>query len=357
MFPRRYLASGAGWAGYEQTQDEQMQGGLLTVSAPMGEEDSGSNGPVSAEPMEEDKEEGDGEEHWILPRPEAIPLSNPNLLAGPSGKVFWPTQAVPPGFLALPPQILQALPQVDPELLEKHCLAACYRSVLPGALPKSPMLMLLSSAAACAATIKVGRPLSETKVPEHELCISYVQTVLQLHQWKSLVVECVTPFDESIRPRDIYTASRVYDREVETLETNQNDELDALYAQNAPLEDHARVWERHAVEYIHLLERFLYECLLSRIVDAPPLELVLTPHYWPSADECSPELRAQTRADILKFFKFKYDQAPTFGLAPAHLFDQASQGPVWRGWFSYAYLATYHEYLRDSDSAPAASVK
>lgn len=343
MFPKRFLAGGVGWAGYSQTLEEQMRGGLLPEpEAPVIEEDSGSNDAAVA--MEEDNEF----EHWTFPI--EIPQTNPMLQTGIMNKVFWPAPAVPPGFIALPPQIMNALPQVDPELLEKQCLAACYRSVLPGAICKSPMLMLLSSAAACAASVKVGRPLAETKVPEHERFTSYIHEVIQLHQWKSLVVECVTPFVENIHPRDIYRASRVYQREIDALELDQNDELETLYMRNAPIEDHVHAWERHAIEYIHLLERFLYECLVSRIVGAPPLEHVLTPWYWPSAGECSSELCTKVRADSLKFFKFKYDQAPTYGLAPAHLFDQG-QG-TWRGWFSHTYLATYHEYLRDSDFAP-----
>lgn len=369
MFPRAYLAQGRGWSGYDETPEERAQGGLLPdtpddLEDPPQKEGSNDAAVVddgSLKAMEEDssaQEEDETSEPWIFP---VVPERNSVVLLAPdgSGQVFWPLQSVPPGLLSLPPQILNAIPKADPGLLERQCVAGCLRSVLPTALPKSPLLMMLSSAAACAAAVHAGRSALEATPPTHAPYTTYLSTVIRLQQWKAAVEECVTPFHESIRPSDIYKLTRQYKRENTLQEARQNDELEALYYRNASLEEHARTWERHALEYVHLLEYFLYEALVVRNSGAPALRDMLTPSYWPNAEECTGKLREQMREDTLKFFNYKCEHAPNHGLAPALFYDQTPQGlpecPMWRGWFSFFYLNTYREYLRDSDYAPAAA--
>lgn len=365
MFPRRaFLATGHGWRGYEETPEERAQGGLLpedekTPSVP---EDNGTVKPMEEDASDEQSKAAPEEEEipaW--PFPPVIPLQNPLVVSVPGNgsQVFCPIALVPPGLLGMPPQLLKALPKVDPELLEKQCAAVCFRSILPSVVCESPLMILLSSASACAAMIKIERPVSEAIPPTHERFTSLMQSALRLQQWKAAVLECVPSFHETMRPRDIWNAGRAYQRELTSWEDQQNAELEELYRSGASLQDHAIAWERHGVEYLHLLERFLYECLVSRIPDAPPLDQLLTPFYFAAAEECSPALKKQERDDIIKFFKFKYERSPKDGLAEARFFDQTPEGapmvPLWRGWFSYSYLATYHEYLRDSEFAPPSS--
>jgi hypothetical protein len=380
MFPKRttkFLASGKGWAGYDETQDEHARGGLLPMAY---EEDAaappegsgipppeGSNGASmeddgSAKAMEEDANSGQLDETpW---RFATVSRDNPFMLSSnaPMGPaVFWPIQAVPSGLLGLPPQILNAIPLADPALLQNQCTAACLRSVLPGAVCTSPLLAMMSSAAACAAAVKAGRPVSEAVAPTHDRFTTYIQLAVRLHQWKAAVLKCVTPFYESIRPKDVWLADRNYSFQLDLLGQRQDGELEDLYRRGASLETHVHTWERHALEYIHLLERFLYDCLVSRIPGAPPLENVLTPDYWPHMDECSAACKTQAFRDAQTFFQFKYDTSPTYGLATPDLMTQTPPGvapqPLWRGLFSLPYLSTYREYLRDSEYAPVGTAE
>ena len=187
MRPRDLLLrrQGPGWHGYDETFEERAQGGLQPDEPEPQEE-------AKAQPMEEDDaaaipDDSGNDEPWVLPT--ALEPRNPIVVAAPGnadGDVFWPIQAVPTGLVGLPPQILNATPLADPELLERQCAVACIRSVLPVAVCHSPLLMLLSSAAACGATLKAERPLSEAMAPTHPRYMTYIQAVILLHNGSRL---------------------------------------------------------------------------------------------------------------------------------------------------------------------------
>jgi hypothetical protein len=267
-----------------------------------------------------------------------------------TGRLIWPIQNVPPGLLGLPPQILQALPEADPELLQNQCTGAFLRCVLPCPLPYSPLLALLASAAACSAAIKAGRTpqTMEGPVPSMPRYTTYLQSAIHLHQLKAAVLECVTPFYETMKPRDIWLADASYKFQLRLLDKRQDDTLDQLYREEAPLMLHIQAWERHAVEYIHLLERFLWETLVAPIPNAPPLESVLTPTDWPVY---SGPPQGQLDKEARLFFTFKREVAPDHGLVDPYDMRQ-SQLTLYKGWISLEYLSSYANYLRDSDFLP-----
>lgn len=345
------LARGHGWHGYDETQDQRETGGLLPLTY---EEDLELSKPPpesesdGAQPMEQDGDEAAppaiDETPWSFP----VHIQNTIMIEEPlTRRLIWPLQQVPGGLLVLPPQILQALPQADPELLQNQCSGAFIRSVLPCPLAYSPLIALLASAAVCGGAAKAGE--TNPPAPAVPRYTTYLQSAIHLHQLKAAVLECVTPFYETMTPRDLWLADATYKFQLRLLDKKQDDAMDQLYHDNAHLLAHIQLWERNALDYIHYLERFLWETLLAPIPGAPPLEAVLTPTEWPACP--SEQLDKEARL----FFTFKRELAPANGLADANAL--MTQGTPYKGWISFEFLSTYAEYLRDSEFAPTANMQ
>lgn len=362
------------WVGYDETPDQVMAGGLLPDANSSSEEEEDE-----AEAMDQSDEE---EEHpedikktqvWnelqnfdktLLIFPAQI--INHVLIYEGGGVCAWPVARVPPGMGSLPPQTAKALAAADPELLQKQCTAICAQSVLPGIVHYSPLIALLATAAACQAAHKEGRPASSAQPVRTPRWTSWFQSALKLQQLKTAALEGVIPFHESIKPLDLKRRSLEYMWQREAADNAHDARLDALYERNATLEEHVAAWEAHALQYLHLLEHFLWSVLVAPHVDpsgstgpkGPTLEEILTPtEPSPPLGACHAGLAVDLMGDVLRFFNAKrqrfLDHEPPL---PCLLPDpsqavidvlRAGQEPAYKGWIPFSYLRVYAHFLTD----------
>lgn len=363
----RLLLGGNTWQGYEETAQQVQSGGLLPFKYEQEEEELKLVND-EMEQSDEEHQDGGGDEEVAAreaKKREAVNFDtslvvypkrivNGSLISrggGTGNLVGWPIDGIPAGLGSVAPQVLKVLPNTDPKLLQHQCNACCLLSVLPGIVHRSPMESLLSTAAACYAAIKDGQPMSTVVIPMEQRYNSWMQSAIRLHQLKAAVLEGVFPFHESVEALTIKRHDMEYKHQLK-LGTHLHDQrLDDLYARHAPLEDHIVAWEEHALWYLHLLEHFLWDCLVMPYPMAPPLEAVLTPTDCPSLDAC-PELAPQLLRDVTVFFGDKRDRAPDHGLAdPATLVPllKAGQEPIYKGWAPRSFLESYRVYLQDEE--------
>ena len=192
---------------------------------------------------------------------------------------------------------------------------------------------------------------------------SWFQSALELQQFKTAALEGLLPFHESFTPVDLRRRALEYWYQRKTADAEQDARLDALYARNAGLPEHVAAWEAHALQYLHLLEHFLWACLVAPYPGAPALEDVLTPtEPAASLSACHAELAPVLLEDVCKFFGYNrnrvleakasnpgvYDHLPDLP-DPAEILPRlrAAQEPIYRGWIPVAYLEAYARFLRD----------
>lgn len=370
------LRGGNTWAGYEETPEETRLGGLLNEYADDDDgncnfmDESNEEATAAAVPKEPDddmvaaavaareEQKRQALDSTINSPLVVYPLTivNGSLIytgtAAATTMIGWPVARIPIGMGSVAPQILNALPTADPELLQNHCTGCCLMSVLPGIVHASPMIALLSTAAACFATTKAKKPLSSVEVPLHARYVSWMQSAIHLQQLRTAVLEGIFPFHESTQPLTIKCLDLEYKHQFRIGNQAYDARLDALYKARAPLEQHVVAWSEHALWYLHLLEHFLWNALVSPYPNGPLLETVLTPTESPSLDAC-PELAPQLLHDVTVFFKHKYELAPDCGLRdPETILPalKARNEQTYKGWVPISYLQSYMAYLQDEDS-------
>lgn len=370
-----HLGSSNAWDGYDETPDEIASGGLLPSTYNEQSSDSGSDEDDEAEPMDE------GSDDEETTRRRAMADLNVNTAAlvfppqivsrfliyeGDGGWVcVWPVAAVPAGLGSLAPQTLKALPATDPELLQRQCTACFMQALLPGIVHVSPLVALLGTAAACRAAAKDGLPMQSVVAPREPKWTSWFQSALQLQQLKTSTLEGLLPFHESVTPVALRRHSLEYWHQLKLAESDHNARLDVLYARNASLPEHVAAWEAQALQYVHLLEYFLWSCLVAPYPGAPALEDVLTPtEPSPPLNACHADLAPVLLEDVRKFFADKRqrllearaEDPATYARHhdlpdPACIVPrlQAAQEPTYNGWIPIAYLEDYARHLQDPE--------
>lgn len=365
----RLLGGANTWQGYEETAQQVQSGGLLPHEYGDDEELLDIEEMEQSDDGEDKKNQNDDDDDDAelvtrnAKKKEALNFDTsfvvyPTTIVNGSliynGSHFgWPVNGIPVGLGSVAPQTLKALPGTDPELLQNQCSGCCLLSVLPGIVHSSPMKALLATAAACFATVKDKRSIDSVVIPMEPRYSSWMQSAIKLHQLKAAVLEGIFPFHESVEPLTIKRHDMEYKHQLAMGTRMHDDRLDDLYRRHAPLEDHIAAWEEHALWYVHLLEHFLWDCLVAPYPRCPPLEAVLTPTERPSLDAC-PELAPQLLHDVCIFFADKRDRAPTHGLAdPGTLVGllKSGQEPIYKGWITRSFLESYRIYLQDEEYA------
>lgn len=355
------LLGGTGWDGYNETREQINAGGLLPFQYEDEDEEEEEEEAPEAMDQGSDDDQKDEEAENNRKKQEATNIDTTmviypsvivNKIVHYDKQVFgWPITGIPTGLGSIAPQTLQALPNTDPVLLEIQGLACCLVSVLPGIVHGSPMEALLSTAAACFAAIKAGQTLAEVIIPERPRYVSWLQSAVRLHQLRKAVLEGVVPFHESVQALTIKRHDLEYKHQLRLACKTHDARLDVLYTRGAMLADHVSAWWEHSLLYLHLMEHFLWDCLVAPYPMCPPLENVLTPTELVSLDIC-PELTPQLLRDVATFFKDKRDRAPDHGLAdPATIVGllQAKREPAFQGWAPLSYLESYRIYLQDGE--------
>jgi hypothetical protein len=362
----RLLGGKDTWQGYDETPEQVASGGLLPfqyeededLAMDMSDKEdddhpANNNDEALLAEREAKKREALNFDTSLVVYPTHI-VNNGSLIYNGGGEntMMWPIDGIPVGIGSVAPQVLKALPQTDPVLLQKQCTECCMISALPGIVHSSPMVALLATAAACFSAIKDKQPLNTVMVPTEQRYVSWMQSAIRLHQLKAAVLEGIFPFHESMEALTVKRRDMEHRHQFKIGTQQHVDRLDALYRRNAPLEEHIAAWEEHSLWYVHLLEHFLWDLLVAPYPRSPSLESVLTPTECPSLDAC-PGLAPQLLRDVQVFFTDKRNRAPDHGLAdPASLVStlKAAQEPVYKGWAPRSFLESYCVYLRDDDN-------
>lgn len=218
---------------------------------------------------------------------------------------------LPPTIPPVPPQIMRALEggaSIMRKVVAKQMAAVCVQSSMPAIVHGSPLVSLLEN------TTKDVVPI------EKDTYMSYMESCCQLHAFKLACLEGAFPFHHSVTPEKLKKTHDEYEAQVTQMGKEQDAQLDALYATNSQelVDANARnhllasfitLMERYCLQYIHLLEYFLYTCLVEphNVDNLIPLEAVLTPNILPNLNQVKFKERENVVKDMYKFFDYKRD--------------------------------------------------
>jgi hypothetical protein len=324
-------------------------------------------------------DDNDGEDTPAAASAIAFPVPAPAITYSADGTEFRFNKAlIPPKTRGLPPQIMNGAATLKEETArQKACIS--FQSFVPGPVAASPMVALIESIVV-APPPKAGAPAFKPEAqiqPAHPRYMSVLKTCYQLQQFKMACYNGLIPLAPGMTKAKVEALNVLHGKRCHQIGAEHDDRLDALYAgakarvQTEVVTDFLRLCEDHALDYIHLLEYFLYACLiLPRMLPESTITLanVLTPRDFPSLDACRPDQRADVVADTVSFFAHKeairanqealnrkekredvdYNAMPLTSAVIASLLEKSSPTDVYKGYLPWRTAVEYLFYL-DTD--------
>jgi hypothetical protein len=300
---------------YGETAADRARGGLQYSSSSSDDEmEVGEDGAEEdVVPMEE--EEGDNVNETDFP-PLIIPAPLPTcIVRNAAGTQFHFNRArIPRTCKGVAPHVMKGAAAIKEETAKQK--AGIYlHNIAPGPVHASPMVSLMQ-VMGLDASKELGCPL-----PLSNAYTGTIQSIYLLQQLKMACVYGTIPFHASITPEALQERCAEYAIELRRIGAAQEEQLDALYATarvDAPpsldqvMADFMFILESYTLKYIHLLEHFLWRCLIEphngiATEGTPlPVECVLTPNVFPSLGEChTSAVRDPILRDMKEFFQHK----------------------------------------------------
>jgi len=300
-----------------------------------------------------------------------LPEPNPRIVYGERKQHFhFASDHIPLTLPVIPPQILKGLTSSVMDTNVKIKALTCIHKALPMPVHGSPLVSLFMTRVRTK-----GGP-----TPSKPTCVSWMDTCCQLLQFKAACGQGYIEFHKDIKPEILKKAEADYQDQVYLMETSHNNFMDSLYQGirsgeiQGPqaLNQFASALETYSVRYIHLLEWYLWTCLVAP--HGLPLDAVLTPWNGWTRDMTLEQTHDAGRARnlVVDFFRFKVplvvEHIKSYGEANASEAAQISrtidleqlpfriqvsgttgqikyncqQGKVWKGYIS---AQTLYEYL------------
>lgn len=245
----------------------------------------------------------------VLLFPEPKPLIK---YTGTTNEAFYfDKQVMYATFPEFSPQVMLAMDgrsSVMKKAIGKQMAGVCTHPCMPIIVHGSPVVSLLEN------TTKNLEPVKK------DTYMSYMESCCQLHSFKLGCVEGIFPFHPSVTPEKLKKAHDEYEAQLIQMGKEQDAQLDALYSANSQeladanghnnlLASFIALMERYCLQYIHLLEYYLYTCLIEphNVCNLIPIEAVLTPNTLPTLNQVKFEAREAIVQDVHKFFDYKRD--------------------------------------------------
>jgi hypothetical protein len=297
-----------------QTPDDLVRmGGLQQddddAAADMKQNDDDDADAGFARAMDLGDDDDNNTTYSVLVFPEPKPLVT--YLGSTHEQFHFDKKLLPLTLPPVPPQIMLALEggsAVMRKVVAKQMAAVCVQSSMPAIVHGSPLVSLLEN------TTKDVAPIKK------DTYMSYMESCCQLHAFKLACLEGAFPFHHSVTPEKLKKSHDEYEAQVSQMGKEQDAQLDALYSANSAnscelaernhlLASFITLMERYCLQYIHLLEYFLYTCLVEphNVDNLIPLEAVLTPNTLPTLKQVQFKDRESIVKDVYKFFDYKRD--------------------------------------------------
>lgn len=270
-------------------------------------------------------------------------------------------QRIPHALQTLAPNVLKAMAGWT-EATEIHGTAIALQPAMPMPVHSSPLISMLANQHLPNETPAQMLKRPCTWMPKYT---SWVRSCYQLHQWKELALNDVVTLHASITPDARTKMVEEYYHQLRAMETKQNIELDALYDaagsgaldRTATLSRFISLLECYSLQYIHLLEYFLFSLLVAPYGPTIELDMVLTPNDTPSLGDCQAcgqFVVTEVVRDMRVFLRSKYatrdaqiNSADASHFQPRKdlLFDatapEPGRGETWRGYMPRDVLFDY----------------
>lgn len=252
-------------------------------------------------------------------------------------------------FPQLPPQVFNAMNGggvMANELVSTQMAGYCFQPCLPMIVHGSPIVSLF-----CNTTPNIAPVLQDTFT-------SFMRSCYQLHQIRYACIKGLIPFHESMKKERLQQVVLECSQQLTLMESEQNAQLDALYSgktrQEWDLNMFVMLLERYAIKYIHLLEYFLYTCLIEPYKCGIELEHVLTPTVVPTMQQVKFARREMILADVVKFFKHKHEVQGCTGIQYG-LIEQLVKTEGTEKYKGYLPVQTLKEYMICMEDAASSS--
>lgn len=206
---------------------------------------------------------------------------------------------IPPNLQGIAPHIVKAFDKF-PNVIANAKAGACFHATLPCVVHTSPVVLMFENKA----IQPVGMRKKVTMEPTYKsrFC-SFTYSYCQLKSFKGVCSLGCIPFHPSITANKLKQLEQEYNYQFQKLEHLHNVELDNFFASNPAEPVHVGLMEVYALKMLHLMEYFIYSCLLEPY--GVPLESVLTPNMFPSLHDCPPTVRERIAVDVVQFFQHK----------------------------------------------------
>ncbi|MBX9636005.1 MAG: hypothetical protein K2Q45_00450 [Nitrosomonas sp.] len=264
-------------------------------------DDDVDDGEAKAMDVNEDDGNAITEEALVYPEPK--PLIH---YSGNTNEFFtFDKHYIPATFPQIPVQVLLATSgeaTVAKKAMAKQMAAVCAHPCLPLIVHASPIISFFEN------STKDVDPIQKRTF------VSFMFSCVQLHQFKMDCVVGAFPFHETMTPKKFEKINDNYATQLRIMENDQNVLLDAMYDEfqktqneNALMLEFVSLMESYCLRYIHLIEYYLYTCLIEPhdVNGVVPLQSVLTPHVLPSLNQIPFDAREGIVQDMYKFFDFK----------------------------------------------------
>jgi hypothetical protein len=308
---------------YAVSTEDQRRGGLMEESSSESSQDEEEpevdEGDVKQ--MEDDNpclaNGGEEEEDAGIQFPPPAPLIEHNA----DGTQFrFIADRIPSTVSSITPQIMKALASYK-EATAKQKAAIAWQPCMPLPVHASPLVSLFENKYVLA---KGQQTAAIQHRPYKEKYMPFMRSCYQLHQLIWAFNSGLIPFHPSFTEKHLRLARIEYQHQQKRLEYLQNQRLDDLYQKATGggaggggaivgmrdiMREFVSLLESYSLQYIHLMEYFIYTCLIEPHAGALhglPLEACLTPNVFPVLSECGTRTQQQEIIqEVVEFFKHK----------------------------------------------------
>ncbi len=308
--------------GGGETTESRLRGGLDVAAVAAMEESSEEEDDGEDEVKKEDSAAAAAAE------PEAdipiliLPEPRPAIFTSDDGTlVRFDKRVVPIATMhGVPPQVLMGASSVSKELINQKT-SFCNAAFTPGPVASSPMVALIMSIVVPPKRRPGAPPFVPGPQPSQARYMMAGNVCFQLNQLKMLCAQGAIPFHTSWNADKLLRAGARYLTHGQRVAEANGVELGAFYQRvaavgvvtDATLEEFMRGCEERTLRYIHLIEHYLYTCLVEPYTSEAgvpvPIELVLTPREFPAFVPSS-SFPSKALEEVVDFFTHKQMSTP-----------------------------------------------
>lgn len=285
--------------------------------------------------MEVDSDSDEEKNKDAAPEPPALEEKDVPLLVFPTPRpavffsddgtlVRFDMRIVPPTVGGIPPQVCKGASAMSEESLVQK-IAFSDATFTPGLVASSPMLGLIMSIVVPPKRRPGAPPFVPGPQPTQTRFIGAGNSCFLLNQIKMLCAKGAIPFHDSWNADKLLHVGACYKIHGGRITQENETQLAAFYQRvadagrvtDATLEEFMAGCEARTLRYIHLIEWYLYTCLVEPHLQTPeqraalPLECVLTPHVFPALPwPMDDGTRRGVFQEVLDFFQHKQLSVP-----------------------------------------------